>query len=173
VAQFRHAGLNPEPAVWVEKNDSPVVSWGRENTFRMEIGLTDPDSGLVFRRPVGLFDSLLISGHTTSSFGMLGRLEWAWLGDRALVDLGGVVAPAPPSSDVGFARSRKRGRDVWSPRIIHGGHLTRGSVCTTRLASQVPSRFRVGPMPRCEIDPNGCVGEDREANLFGTAGSVN
>jgi len=146
------------------KNDSPLVSWGRE-TLRNEIGLTIPDSGLVFRSLLVYLIVLIPVNYIL--FRMLGRLEWAWLAIVPLSILGALWVARAAQLDVGFARSRNEVAMLEIPKDYSRGHLTRVIGLYNSLASQYRVDF-ASPDAAIEMIRMGASAKDREANLFGT-----
>jgi hypothetical protein len=144
------------------KNDSPVMAWSRDQ-LRREIGVTIPDSKLVFRSLLIYLVVLIPVNYLV--FRVLGRLEWAWLAVVPLSILGAFWVARAAQLDVGFARSRNELAMLELPADYSRGHLTRVVGLYNSLASQYRIDF---PTPDAAIDLIRTRRQDeREASLFG------
>ncbi|MCM2371352.1 hypothetical protein [Aporhodopirellula aestuarii] len=145
------------------KNDSPMVALGRD-TLRHEIGVTIPDSSLVFRSLLIYLIVLIPVNYFV--FRLLGRLEWAWLAVVPLAILGALWVARAAQLDVGFARSRNEVALLELPKDYSRGHLTR----VIGLYNSLASRYRVDfATPDAAIDvirTRRSQGEG-DTNLFG------
>ncbi|WP_236620912.1 hypothetical protein [Rhodopirellula sallentina] len=145
------------------KNDSPMVAWGREQ-LQQEIGLSIPDSALVFRSLLIYLLVLIPINYVV--FRLLGRLEWAWLAVVPLAILGALWVARAAQLDVGFARSRNELAMLELPKDYSRGHLTR----VIGLYNSLASRYRVDfATADAAIEVVRLRGSDKdnEANLFG------
>lgn len=115
------------------KDDSPMIAWCRA-TLAGEVGMTIPDSKLVFRSLLIYLVVLIPINYLV--FRMLGRLEWAWLAIVPLSVLGALYVARAAQLDVGFARSRNEIALLEIPRGHERGHLTRVLGLYNSLASQ-------------------------------------
>ncbi len=145
------------------KNDSPMVAWGRDK-LRQEIGVSIPDSSLVFRSLLIYLIVLIPVNYIV--FRLLGRLEWAWLAVVPLAILGAFWVARAAQLDVGFARSRNELAMLELPKDYSRGHLTR----VIGLYNSLASRYRVDfatPDAAIEVVRTRRPQNDTETNLFG------
>ena len=144
------------------KDDSPWMSWSRQ-TLAGEVGLTIPDSKLVFRSLLIYLVVLIPVNYLV--FRLLGRLEWAWLAVIPLSIVGALYVARAAELDVGFARSRNEISLLEVPSGYTRGHLTRVMGLYNSLASRYQIAFDSPDAAISVIDLN--KKKDRDDGLFG------
>lgn len=147
-------------------NDSDLLTWCRSQ-LREEIGVSIPDSSLVFRSLMMYLFALIPLNYIV--FRLLGHLEWAWLAVVPLSIAGAFWVAHAAQLDVGFARSRNELAMLELPADYSRGHLTR----VVGLYNSLASRYRVDfDTPDAAIDVIRSRGQDQDPGQVSLFGSV-
>ncbi len=144
-------------------NESDLLTWSR-GQLRQEIGVSIPESSLVFRSLLIYLFVLIPLNYIF--FRLLGHLEWAWLAVVPVAIAGAFWVAHEAQLDVGFARSRNELALLELPVDYSRGHLTR----VIGLYNSLASRYRIDfSTPDAAIDVIRSRGRDQqEASLFGS-----
>ncbi len=164
LAAWRSDDVAPNPVSglggWT--NDSDLLTWS-QSQLRKEIGVSIPESSLVFRSLLIYLFVLIPLNYLV--FRLLGHLEWAWLAVVPLSIVGAFWVAHAAQLDVGFARSRNEVALLEIPVDYARGHLTRVVGLYNSLASQYRVDF---DSPDAAIDVIRSRGSAQsQASLFG------
>ncbi|TWT66642.1 hypothetical protein [Allorhodopirellula solitaria] len=153
---------HPIGGLGVWRSDSDLLTWSQRQ-LRQEIGVTIPESALVFRSLLAYLFVLIPLNYLV--FRMLGHLEWAWLAVFPLSIAGAFWVAHAAQLDVGFARSRNELALLEVPVDYSRAHLTR----VVGLYNSLASRYRIDfATPDAAIDViRSKHGNQQAANLFG------